>query len=130
MREKIIANASDLMVVIADPSKQVETLGKFPLPVEVTPFGYTITAKKVFDALTAADINRARVEVRTGPGNKPLITDGGNHILDCHCGIIPNAPRAAALLSAIPGVVEHGLFLGMARTVIIGNEDGAAIFEY
>ncbi|MEQ8559462.1 MAG: ribose-5-phosphate isomerase RpiA [Henriciella sp.] len=130
LREKIIANASDLMVVIADPSKQVDMLGQFPLPVEVTPFGYTITAKKVFDALKAAGVAKPRIDVRTSSGNKPVITDGGNYILDCHCSVIPNAPKAARLLSDVPGVVEHGLFIGMARTVIIGQDDGASVFEY
>ena len=130
LREKIIANASDLMVVIADPSKEVEVLGAFPLPVEVTPFGYTITAKKVYDALHQAGVARPRIKVRTQAGNKPIVTDGGNYILDCHCSVIPDAPKAAALLSAVPGVVEHGLFIGLARTVIIGREDGASVIEY
>ena len=130
LREKIIANASDLMIVIADPSKQVEMLGQFPLPVEVTPFGYTITAKKVYDALKAAGVAKPRIDVRNGPGNKPIITDGGNYILDCHCSVIPDAPRAAFELASVPGVVEHGLFIGLARTVIIGQDDGASVFEY
>lgn len=131
LREKIIANASDHMVVIADPSKDVEVLGAFPLPVEVTPFGYTITAKKVHDALVAAGIERARIELRRAPQSVDLlITDGGNHILDCHCGIIPDPAKLAALLSAVPGVVEHGLFIGLARTVIVGEPDGARIIEY
>ncbi len=130
LREKIIANASDHMVVIADPSKQVERLGAFPLPVEVTPFGFTITAKKVFDALVASGIDKPNVRLRHAAGNDPLKTDGGNFILDCHCGRIPDAEATAARLSAVPGVVEHGLFIGLARTVIIGNEDGAAVFEY
>ena len=130
LREKIIANASDLMVVIADPSKEVEVLGAFPLPVEVTPFGYTITAKKVYDALRRAGVTRPRIDVRTRAGNKPIVTDGGNYILDCHCSVIPDAVKAASLLSEVPGVVEHGLFIGLARTVIIGREDGASIIEY
>ena len=130
LREKIIANASNHMVVIADPSKQVERLGQFPLPVEVTPFGFTITAKKVFDALCASGIDKPRVELRTVNGRDPLVTDGGNHIVDCHCQRIPDAEATAARLSTVPGVVEHGLFIGMARTVIIGNEGGAAVFEY
>lgn len=130
LREKIVANASDLMVVIADPSKQVEALGAFPLPVEVTPFGYTITAKKVYDALCQAGVLRPRIKVRTGPGNIPLRTDGGNYILDCDCGTIPDAPKAAAHLAHVPGVVEHGLFTHLCRVVIIGSEDGATVFEY
>lgn len=130
LREKIIANASDLMVVIADPSKQVDVLGAFPLPVEVTPFGFTITAKKVYDALREAGVNRPKIDVRKGRDGQPLVTDGGNYILDCACSVIPDAPYTAQLLAAIPGVVEHGLFIGIARTVIIGGDDGASIFEY
>jgi ribose 5-phosphate isomerase A len=131
LREKIIANASDHMVVIADPTKDVQALGAFPLPVEVTPFGYTITAKKVHDALVAAGIERPRVELRKAPKSLDLlVTDGGNYILDCHCGLIPDPPKAAAFLSDVPGVVEHGLFIGIARTVIFGTETGARIIEY
>jgi len=130
LREKIIANASDHMVVIADPSKQVETLGAFALPVEITQFGFTITAKKVFDALTASGVARPSVTLRQGDDDQPIVTDGGNFILDCQCDIIPDAPATARALSHVPGVVEHGLFIGLARTVIIGSQDGAAIFEY
>ncbi len=131
LREKIIANASDHMVVIADPTKDVQVIGAFPLPVEVTPFGYTITAKKVHDALVAAGVERPRVELRRAPrSNELLVTDGGNYILDCHCGLIPDPPKAAAFLSDVPGVVEHGLFIGIARTIIFGTETGARIIEY
>ncbi|WP_291205614.1 ribose-5-phosphate isomerase RpiA [Hyphomonas sp.] len=131
LREKIIANASDHMVVIADPTKDVQAIGAFPLPVEVTPFGYTITAKKVHDALVAAGVERPRVELRKAPRSTDLlVTDGGNYILDCHCGLIPDPPKAAAFLSGTPGVVEHGLFIGIARTVIFGTESGARIIEY
>ena len=96
LREKIIANASDHMVVIADPSKQVARLGKFPLPVEVTPFGYTITAKLVYDVLTASGIDRPRVGLRSLSNGELVVTDGGNHILDCHCERIPDAEALAA----------------------------------
>ena len=130
LREKIIANASDHMVVIADPSKQVERLGKFPLPVEVTPFGYTITAKLVYDVLAASGIDRPRVQLRSLTNGELVVTDGGNHILDCHCERIPDTEALAARLSNVPGVVEHGLFIGLARTVIIGNENGATVFEF
>lgn len=131
LREKIIANASDHMVVIADSSKEVPHIGAFPLPVEVTPFGYTITAKKVHDALVASGVERPRIELRKAPGSAALlVTDGGNHILDCHCGRIPDPAKTAAFLSGVPGVVEHGLFIGLARTVIIGEENGAHIIEY
>lgn len=131
LREKIIANASDHMIVIADPSKQVERLGAFPLPVEVTPFGFTITARKVYEALVASGVEKPRVEIRKQAGSEDLlVTDGGNYILDCHCVRIPDAASLAARLSNVPGVVEHGLFIGIARTVIIGNENGATVFEF
>lgn len=131
LREKIIANASDHMVVIADPTKLVDRLGAFPLPVEVTPFGYTITAKKVYDALLASGVVRPQIDLRKVPGGHDLlVTDGGNHILDCHCGQILDAPQLAARLSAVPGVVEHGLFIGLARTIIVGTRTGADIYEF
>ena len=131
LREKIIANASDLMVVIADASKSVDVLGQFPLPVEVTPFGFTITAKKVFDALRQTGVARPGVGLREqASGGKPFLTDGKNYILDCKCGSIPNPLETAAALANIPGVVEHGLFLNMARTVILGDDEGAEILEF
>ncbi len=130
LREKIIANASDLMVVIADESKLVKTLGAFPLPVEVDIYGFSITAKKVFDALSAVCPSRPAVELREGRiAGKPFITDGGHYILDCACEAIPDPVKAAALLAAVPGVVEHGLFLDLARVVIIGGTSGAEILE-
>lgn len=131
LREKIIANASDHMVVIADAAKAVDVLGKFPLPVEVTPFGFTITAKKVYDALCATGVTKPNVKLRElSQRGTPLVTDGGNYILDCSCKTIPNVRETAMALSVIPGVVEHGLFLNIARTVIIGDDDGAEILEF
>jgi ribose 5-phosphate isomerase A len=130
LREKIIANASDHMVVIADESKLVDKLGAFLLPVEVVSFGFTITAKKIFDALRAAQCAGLNVTLRTvGKAEKPYITDGGNYILDCACEHIPDPEDLALRLAVIPGVVEHGLFLGLARTVIIGEERGARTLE-
>lgn len=130
LREKIIANASDHMVVIADPSKHVDRLGAFPLPVEVTPFGFTLTAKKVFDALCSSGIERPLVKLRTNDNGKPLVTDGGNYILDCQCKKIPDAVATAGRLGSVPGVVEHGLFINLARTIIIGEPDGATVLEF
>lgn len=130
LREKIIANASDLMVVIADESKLVETLGAFPLPVEVDRFGFSITAKKVFDVLCAGGAARPVVALRADKGSgKPFTTDGGHYILDCACGAIADPAKTAAQLSAVPGVVEHGLFIDLARIVIIGGAHGAEILE-
>ena len=130
LREKIIAHASDLMVVIIDETKLVGALGEFPLPVEVDPFAFTITAKKVFDALRSAGVERPDVQLRRkGDGLEPFISDGGNYILDCACGIIPNAVAADRALKAIPGVMEHGLFIGLARVVIVGEDGGARVME-
>jgi ribose 5-phosphate isomerase A len=130
LREKIIANASDLMVVIADESKIVKTLGAYPLPVEVDRFGFSITAKKVFDALCLAGSSRPDVQLRQHKNSdKPFITDGGHYILDCACTTIPDPAKTAARLCAVPGVVEHGLFIDLARVVIIGDEHNAEILE-
>ncbi|PHS22530.1 MAG: ribose 5-phosphate isomerase A [Robiginitomaculum sp.] len=131
LREKIIANASDLMVVIADESKMVKTLGAYPLPVEVEPFGFSITAKKVFDALCQAGSSRPDVKLRHDQNSgKPFITDGGHYILDCACAAIPDPAKTASRLCAVPGVVEHGLFIDLARVVIIGDELSAEILEH
>lgn len=130
LREKIIAHASDAMVVIGDESKMVDALGAFPLPVEVDQFGFTITAKKVFDALRASGCKSAdvRIRQRSGP-HDPFISDGGHFILDCYCEAIPQPEETALRLNAIPGVVEHGLFLDLARFIVIGSEDEAHIAE-
>jgi ribose 5-phosphate isomerase A len=130
LREKIIANASDLMVVIADESKLVETLGAYPLPVEVDPFGFSITAKKVFDVLKNTGDTRPDVKLRQEKNStRPFITDGGHYILDCACGAIKNPAKTATQLCTVPGVVEHGLFIDLARVVIIGDDNGAQILE-
>jgi ribose 5-phosphate isomerase A len=130
LREKIIANASDLMAVIVDETKLVQELGAFPLPVEVDPFAFTITAKKVFDALRASGVKAPDVSLRRrADGTDPLLTDGGNYILDCACTRIPDPEDAAERLANIPGVVEHGLFIGLARLLIVGEDDGAKVME-
>lgn len=130
LREKIIAHASDLMVVIIDETKLKEQLGEFPLPVEVDPFAFTITAKKIFDTLRASGVGAADVNLRRkGDGLAPFVTDGGHYILDCSCRSIPNAADLAHRLVQIPGVVEHGLFIGLARVVIVGEDRGARVME-
>lgn len=130
LREKIIAHASDLMAVVVDETKLVETLGAFPLPVEVDPFAFTITAKKVFDVLRACGVSRPEVSLRRrADGGEPLITDGGHYILDCACGEIPDPDEAAIALNSVPGVVENGLFIGLARMVIVGEDGGAKVLE-
>jgi ribose 5-phosphate isomerase A len=116
LREKITASASRQLVIVADSSKQVPVLGKFPLPVEVIPFAQALIAKKIA-ALGAA------VQLRNDSSGKPFVTDEGHHILDCHFGQIPDPPALALKLASIPGVVEHGLFIGMATVALIAKGD-------
>ncbi|MBS0386203.1 MAG: ribose-5-phosphate isomerase RpiA, partial [Proteobacteria bacterium] len=128
LREKIVAAASGSMVVIADESKWVETLGAFPLPVEVARFGFALTLERVRGALRGTKCGGDEVVLRTsGKAKEPVVTDGGNYILDAHAKRIPAAEDLAAALKDIAGVVEHGLFLNLARTVILGQAKGAVI---
>lgn len=126
LREKIVAAASDRMVVIADPAKVVEELGAFPLPVEVLEFGFETTRTLIRRALGALELGERDVLQRL-KGSEPVVTDEGNLILDLHLGAIPDPVALARALSAIPGVVEHGLFLGMCDLAIIGREDGTVV---
>ncbi|MGA9811258.1 MAG: ribose-5-phosphate isomerase RpiA [Terriglobales bacterium] len=116
LREKIVASATRKFVVIADSTKQVPMLGKFPVPVEVIKFAEALVTKKIA-ALGAA------VKVRADSSGRKFITDEGNHILDCNFGQIPDPPALARELERIPGVVEHGLFIGMAALALIGKGD-------
>ena len=120
LREKIVASATRQMVVVADATKQVQRLGKFPLPVEVIKFAQALVAKRI-SALGA------QVQLRTGADGKPFVTDENNHILDCHFGQIQNPDVLARQLSDMPGVVEHGLFIGMASVVLFAQ--GSEIVE-
>jgi ribose 5-phosphate isomerase A len=114
LREKIVASATKQYVIITDATKRVPVLGKFPLPVEVIKFAQALVKKKI-EALGAA------VELRRDSGGKPYLTDENNHILDCRFGQIPDADGLARTLSDMPGVVEHGLFIGMASIVLVAN---------
>ncbi len=128
LREKIVATASDHMIVIADVSKKVEMLGKFPLPVEIVRFGFRATSKMV--EMLASDAGcTGDIAVRLNADGKPFMTDGGNLILDLHLGRIPEPDVLAEALRLIPGVVEHGLFLGLADTAIIAGPEGVEIIE-
>ncbi len=129
LREKIIAGAAKHFVVIADESKMVEMLGAFPLPVEVTPFGFTLTATRIYAALKLTGCKGAEASLRESAPNTPVVTDGGNYIIDCSCLAIPQPEALADALKRITGVVDHGLFIGMARTVIIGKAKGAEVRE-
>ncbi len=124
LQEKIVAASSRRMVVVADGGKRVACLGAFPLPVEIVRFGWSVTKHAVEAVLTDMDVDARRVVLRMD-GDAALVTDEGHHILDLHLGRIGNAPALAAALNAVPGVVESGLFVGMADTVIVGLEDGA-----
>jgi ribose 5-phosphate isomerase A len=124
LREKIVAAASKRMAVIADSSKLVNRLGAFPLPVEVVPFGLAATRRHIEQAI--ADLGLTG-PLRLRGDAKPFVTDGGHYILDCSLGAIDEPERLGESLSRIPGVVEHGLFVGFARTAIIAGADGVQV---
>lgn len=121
LREKIVAASSDCVVIIADASKIVQQLGAFPLPVEVVPFGLPLAMREI-EALGA------KVTLRGGE-TAPFVTDEGHFILDCAFRRIEDADGLAAKLNAIPGVVEHGLFIGLADRVVIGRHDEVKVFR-
>lgn len=123
LQEKIVATASDQMIVIADISKQVETLGAFPLPVEVIPFGWKTTQTLIEETLIGLDVLGQTTSLRMN-GDAPFVTDEGNHILDLHLNRIGNARQLSIVMNQIPGVVENGLFIDICDTVIIGYGDG------
>jgi ribose 5-phosphate isomerase A len=123
LREKIVAAASRRMVVVADGSKQVEALGRFPLPVEIVPFGAETTRRRIAALLDDLALP-VDLRLRSGPDNRPFLTDGGHLILDLHLGRVPAAAQLASALKATLGVVEHGLFVGMAAGALIGTEHG------
>lgn len=123
LQEKIVATASDQMVVIADAAKEVERLGSFPLPVEVIPFGLQTSQALIEETLVSMDVMGRQTTLRMN-GDKPFYTDEGNHILDLHLGRIGNARQLAMVLNQIPGVVENGLFVDICDKVIIGYGDG------
>jgi ribose 5-phosphate isomerase A len=116
LREKVVASASKKMIVIADSAKIVPMLGKFPLPVEIISFARTVVEKKIV-ALGASP------KLRTKPDGSPYLTDNGNQILDCSFGEIADPAALARSLSDIPGVVEHGLFIGLATIALVGRRD-------
>jgi ribose 5-phosphate isomerase A len=128
LREKIVAAASARMVVIADATKWVPVLGRFQLPVEVMPFGLAATRAKVEAAMSGAGCPGAAQLRRTKDGHV-FVTDGGHWILDAAPGRIADPGALAGHLSAIPGVVEHGLFIGLAQAAILAGSDGIRVVE-
>jgi ribose 5-phosphate isomerase A len=122
LREKIVAAASERMIVIADESKLVPVLGRFPLPIEVNRFGLKATELAI--ARAAAGLGLSGPLTLRMTNGQPFVTDGGHLILDASFGRIPDTRALSNALHAIPGVVEHGLFLGLARLAIIAGADG------
>ena len=123
LQEKIVATASDQMIVIADAAKDVTQLGAFPLPVEVIPFGWQTTKALVEETLVSLDVLNRDVTLRMN-GAAPLVTDESNYILDLHLKRIGNPRQLAMVLNQIPGVVENGLFIDICDIVVIGHADG------
>jgi ribose 5-phosphate isomerase A len=128
LREKIVAAASASMIVIADDSKWVPVLGGFALPVEVVPFGFTATQRAI-DAAAAAAGAPGPSRLRKDKNGHVFVTDGGHWIVDAALGKIPDPQALARGLAAIPGVVEHGLFIGLARAVILAGSAGIRVVE-
>jgi ribose 5-phosphate isomerase A len=128
LREKIVAAASARMIVIADDTKYVPKLGHFPLPIEVVPFGLAATRRAVEAAAVAAGCPGPAV-LRRSPEGHPFVTDGGHHILDAVLGRIPDPKALASVLAGIPGVVEHGLFIGLVAAAIIAGPGGVRIVQ-
>jgi len=128
LREKIVAASSARMIVIADRTKLVPRLGRFPLSIEVLEFGQKMTAQRVVDALATLGYRDVAVTLRSRDG-LTFVSDSGNLIYDCALGAITSPPKLAALLAAIPGVVEHGLFIGMATTLIVAHPRRIQIIE-
>lgn len=123
LQEKIVATASDQMIVIADAAKEVQQLGAFPLPIEIIPFGWQTTKALVEETLVALDVMSREVSLRMN-GDRPLLTDESNYILDLHLKRIGNPRQMAMVLNQIPGVVENGLFIDICDIVVIGHGDG------
>lgn len=123
LREKLVARAARRFVVIADASKRVDTLGRFPLPVEVVPFAFEVTARKV------AEVTNAEPLLRRDDRGEIYLTDNGNYILDCRCREIHDPERTERDLKLLTGVVECGLFVNMADLAIVADDDAVEIIE-
>ncbi len=123
LHEKVVATASDRMVVIADASKKVDTLGAFPLPVEVIPFGHVVTKSLIEETLSGLDVLGREVTLRM-KGDAPFVSDEGNFILDLHLKRIGNPRQLSLVINQIPGVVENGLFIDICDVVVVGYGDG------
>jgi ribose 5-phosphate isomerase A len=128
LREKIVATASARMVVIADESKWVPALGRFPLPIEIAPFGATATQRMVEAAVSEAG-NAVPAPLRLDRNGHAFVTDGGHWLLDAQLRRIADPRALASKLSTIPGVMGHGLFIGLAQAAIVAGPDGVRLIE-
>lgn len=128
LREKIVAVASDRLVIIADHTKLVEVLGRYPLPIEVVPFGLAAT-KRLVSKLAEETGCEGAIKLRLGADGKPFVTDNGNHIFDCLFGAIDDPEALDDALKLVPGVVESGLFLGIADVGIIAGPKGIEVLS-
>jgi ribose 5-phosphate isomerase A len=128
LREKIVAAASREMIVVADESKAVASLGRFPLPIEVVDFGLEAIRRAAGDAAAAAGC-RGDMKLRKKADGHVFVTDQGHLILDAHFGRIPDAAALAKGLAQVPGVVEHGLFIGLASRAILAGSGGIRVLE-
>ena len=124
LREKIVASASKRMVVIANSTKLVQRLGAFALPIEVVPFGLAVTRTHIERAFARLGLAGP---IRLRGDSSPFVTDGGHFILDCSLGAIAEPEQLSEMLSPIPGVVEHGLFIGLARAAVIAGDEGVEV---
>jgi ribose 5-phosphate isomerase A len=128
LREKIVATASDRMIVIADASKVVTTLGAFPLPLEVIPFGSLATVRRIAEVASAFGC-QGKIVHRVDSYGEPFFTDSENFIFDCHFGKIPDSAGLAQALNLIAGVVETGLFINIASLALVGTASGVDMIE-
>jgi len=126
--ERIVANASRRMVAILDDTKLVDALGAFPLPIEVIPFGWKSTQRSLSELFEGAGHRDVRMELRPGEDG-PRVTDSGHYLLDAHLERITDKAAIADRLNLIPGVVENGLFVGVAEEMVVGRPDGSASVE-
>jgi ribose 5-phosphate isomerase A len=128
LREKIVASASEKMIVIADQAKSVAILGRFPLPIEIAPFGATATRRAVETAVASMGCP-GPVLMRKAQNGHPFVTDGGHWLLDAQLQRIADPKALAARLCTVPGVMEHGLFIGLAWAAILAGPDGVRLVE-
>lgn len=129
LREKIVATSAKRMLVIGDESKYVVKLGRFPLPVEVVEFGHVTTSARLVAAVAALGYPRLAPVLRVKNG-AVFKTDGGNVIYDCPFGVINDVPKLSAALTSVTGVVDHGLYVGIASTLLIARPEGVEVIQH